>query len=433
MKRNISDIMCTPAHPLAYSGGMLEVLRHRQFRKLFTAQVVALVGTGLLTVALGLLAYEVAGGQAGAVLGTALAIKMVAYVAVAPVISALTQHLPRRLVLVSADAIRAGIALMLPFVTHTWQIYVLIALLQSASATFTPAFQSLIPSILAEEEDYTRGLSLSRLAYDLESLLSPVLAAALLTVISYHSLFVGTAAGFVASALLVVTTRLPRLAPPERSAPLLERITEGARIMMNRPVLRGLLAMNMVVAAATALVIVNTVVYVRDRLGGSNTGVALALGCFGFGSMAVALVAPRLLRSVPDRRFMMTGCALLPVGLLAAALPTLLPRPAGAAVLAFTWILLGAGTSLINTPFARLLRAQSEPDTRTAVFTAQFSLSHACFLITYQLAGKLGALAGLPTTAIVLTALATLAATTAARAWPASAPAGTEAVAAAGR
>ncbi|MFE3224842.1 MFS transporter [Nocardia sp. NPDC059228] len=413
---------------------MLDVLRDPRFRKLFTAQVVALIGTGLLTVALGLLAYEVAGGQAGAVLGTALAIKMVAYVAVAPVISALTLRLPRKLVLVSADAVRAGIALMLPFVTHTWQIYVLIALLQSASATFTPAFQSLIPSILVDEEDYTRGLSLSRLAYDMESLLSPVLAAALLTIISYHSLFVGTAAGFVASALLVVTTRLPRLAAPERSAPLLWRITEGARIMMNRPVLRGLLAMNMVVAAATALVIVNTVVYVRDQLGGSNTAVALALGCFGFGSMAVALSTPRLLARVPDRSFMMTGCVLLPLGLIAASLPTLLPRGAGALVLAVTWVLLGAGTSMINTPSARLLRAQSEPDTRTAVFTAQFSLSHACFLVTYPVAGKLGALAGLPTTAIVLAAVATLAATTAARAWPAHVPTGPEAVtAAAGR
>ncbi|MFE3254178.1 MFS transporter [Nocardia sp. NPDC059091] len=413
---------------------MLDVLRDPRFRKLFTAQVVALIGTGLLTVALGLLAYEVAGGQAGAVLGTALAIKMVAYVAVAPVISALTLRLPRKLVLVSADAMRAGIALMLPFVTHTWQIYVLIALLQSASATFTPAFQSLIPSILVDEEDYTRGLSLSRLAYDMESLLSPVLAAALLTVISYHSLFVGTAAGFVASALLVVTTRLPRLAAPERSAPLLRRITEGARIMVNRPVLRGLLAMNMVVAAATALVIVNTVVYVRDQLGGSNTAVALALGCFGFGSMAVALSTPRLLARVPDRSLMMTGCALLPLGLIAASVPTLLPRGAGALVLAVTWVLLGAGTSMINTPSARLLRAQSEPGTRTAVFTAQFSLSHACFLVTYPVAGKLGALAGLPTTAIVLAALATLAATTAAHAWPAHVPTGPEAVtAAAGR
>ena len=35
---------------------MIEILRHRSFRHLFLAQVVALVGTGLATVALALLA-----------------------------------------------------------------------------------------------------------------------------------------------------------------------------------------------------------------------------------------------------------------------------------------------------------------------------------------------------------------------------------------
>lgn len=128
---------------------MIEVLRHRRFRRLFTAQVVALVGTGLLTVALGLLAYDVAGSHAGAVLGTALAIKMVAYVFVAPVIAAVADRVPRRTLLVSADAVRAAIAVTLPFVTEVWQIYLLIFVLQAASATFTPAFQAVIPAVLA--------------------------------------------------------------------------------------------------------------------------------------------------------------------------------------------------------------------------------------------------------------------------------------------
>ena len=67
---------------------MFEVLRDRTFRRLFGAQVVALVGTGLATVALALLAYELAGEQAGSVLGTALAIKMVVYVTLAPLAGA---------------------------------------------------------------------------------------------------------------------------------------------------------------------------------------------------------------------------------------------------------------------------------------------------------------------------------------------------------
>lgn len=57
---------------------MIAVLRHRTFRHLFLAQVVALLGTGLATVALGLLAFDLAGIGAGAVLGTIFTIKMVA-------------------------------------------------------------------------------------------------------------------------------------------------------------------------------------------------------------------------------------------------------------------------------------------------------------------------------------------------------------------
>lgn len=81
---------------------MITVLRNGTYRALFFAQVIALVGTGLLTVALGLLAFEIAGDAAGSVLGTALTIKMVAYVGVAPLVAALVDRLPKKAVLVGA-------------------------------------------------------------------------------------------------------------------------------------------------------------------------------------------------------------------------------------------------------------------------------------------------------------------------------------------
>src|ERR671911_2857534 len=157
---------------------MLDVLKNRTYRHLFAAQVIALAGTGLLTVALGLLAFQLAGEQAGAVLGTALAIKMVAYVTVAPIAGAFATALPRRAFLVALDLVRAAIALFLPFVTEVWQVYLLIFLLQSASAAFTPTFQATIPDLLPEERDYTRALSLSRLAPLIKSqLLEPATVA----------------------------------------------------------------------------------------------------------------------------------------------------------------------------------------------------------------------------------------------------------------
>lgn len=383
---------------------MLTVLKNPSYARLFSAQIVALLGTGLLTIALGLLAFEIAGGDAGLVMGVAMTVKMVAYVAVAPVVNAWLSSVPRKRVLIGADIVRALIALGLPFVTEAWQIYVLIFVLQSASATFTPAFQAVIPSVLPDEAEYTRALSLSRLAYDLESLVSPMLAAILLTVISYHNLFMGTVFGFIGSAILVLLTRFPAIAAPATSR-FLERLTSGVRAFWQASELRALMGLNLVAATTTAMVIVNTVVLVKGDLARTQPDVALLLGAYGAGSMLIALLIPRLLDRISDKPAMLVGAVALPVLLLIAAGvmgADALSQDAQWWVLLVLWLLTGAATSLILTPSSRLLRRNSTEENRPAVFAAQFSLSHACYLITYPLAGVVGAALGLANVALIL-------------------------------
>jgi H+ antiporter protein len=400
---------------------MLDVLANRTYRHLFAAQVIALAGTGLLTVALGLLAFELAGADAGVVLGTALAIKMVAYVGVAPIVGAFANQLPRRAFLVAMDLVRAAIALLLPFITEVWQIYVLIFLLQSASAAFSPTFQATIPDVLPDEKDYTRALSLSRLAYDLESLLSPALAAALLTIISFHWLFGGTVVGFLCSAALVLSVRLPQPARFERQGGIYDKTTRGIRIYLKTPRLQGLLALNLSVAAAGAMVIVNTVVIIRSILGLPENDVAVALGCFGGGSMVAALLLPRMLDKMSDRAVMLPAAAFLGVVLLALAAATWGGTIPWLALLG-TWTLLGIGYSAVQTPTGRLLRRSAQSEDRPALFAAQFALSHACWLLTYPLAGWLGREVGIPMTLGVLGVVTLVGFLLAAWLWPAHDP-----------
>ncbi|WP_319074137.1 MFS transporter [Micrococcus sp. M4NT] len=401
---------------------MLSVLRQPTYARLFGAQVIALLGTGLLTVALGLLAYDIAGADAGVVMGTVMAVKMIAYVLISPVTTALVARLPARPVLIGADLVRAAVALSLPFVTEAWQTYALVFLLQSASATFTPTFQAVIPTVLPEEREYTRALSLSRLAYDVESLVSPLLAAALLTAMSYHSLFVGTVVGFLASAALVASARFPAVQAPA-PAPFLDRLTRGTRLFLASPELRGLLGLNLVVATTTAMVIVNTVVLVQAELGRPQEDVALLLTAHGVGSMLVALTLPSWLDRVPDRRVMLAGAAALPL-LLLAGVGALVGMEGTArwAALLTVWALLGAATSAVLTPSARLLRRGSTEQDRPAVFAAQFSLSHACFLLTYPLAGILGASLGLAAVGLVLVGIGALGLAFGAASWRGLAP-----------
>lgn len=401
---------------------MLNVLANRTYRHLFLAQVIALVGTGLLTVALGLLAYKLAGANAGSVLGTALAIKMVAYVLIAPVVGAFANRLPRRAFLVAMDLVRAAVALSLPFVTQIWQIYLLIFLLQSASAAFTPTFQATIPDVLPEESEYTRALSLSRVAYDMESLISPMLAAALLSVISYHWLFGGTVVGFLCSAALVVSVSLPQSTAKPTNGSIYAKTFRGVSIYLRTPRLRGLLGLNLAAAAASSMVIVNTVVYVQSKLGRPASDVPFALAAFGCGSMLIALLLPKLLDQRPDRPAMLSGAALMSVGLLVGALVSATAGGYEWPAFLITWFVIGIGYSTTLTPSGRLLRRSASADSRPAVFAAQFSLSHVCWLITYPIAGFIGAQFGMTFAFLVLAAIGVVGLVCAVYTWPSDDP-----------
>lgn len=286
---------------------MFDVLTDRAYRHLFLAQVIALVGTGLATVALGLLAFDLAGPEAGAVLGTALAIKMIAYIGVAPIAAAFTEHLPRRTILVS-------------------------------------------------------------------------------------------------------TVKLPQAMPQIRRS-IYQRTTRGLWIFLATPRLRGLLSLNLAVAAASAMVVVNSVVLVQSRFALPQRFTAFALAAFGAGSMLTALLLPRLLKSLPDRTALLGGAGVL-VACLAAGVYL-----RSYSVLLGLWFILGIGYCLVQTPGGRLLRRSAHAEDRPALFAAQFALSHGCWLITYPLAGWVGAQVGLTASFIALAGVAAIALVIAIAVW----------------
>ncbi|WFE90980.1 MFS transporter [Roseibium porphyridii] len=395
---------------------MLLALSNTTYRSLLLAQVLSVLGSGLATIALGLLAYDLAGENAGAVLGTALALKMVAYVGLAPVAAALAVKLPRKPFLISLDCARAALVLTLPFVTQIWQIYVLIFAFQALSAAFTPSFQALIPDVLKDEKAYTQALSLSRLTYDIEALISPMLAGLLLSVATFHSLFAGTGLGFLASALLVAGASLPSRTASANAAPFAKRVTRGLWIYLATPRLRGMLALYIAVASATSMVIVNTVVLVKSDFGFGDGTVAIFFAASGAGSMLVAVLLPRFLENQAPRPIMLTGALLLGVALMLSAIGV---APAAAL---FLWFVLGAGASMIQTPSGLVITRSCHDQDRPAVFAAQFALSHSTWLIAYPLAGFVGAWLGLSAAFALMGALSVVSFGLALALWPARDP-----------
>ena len=390
---------------------MLSILRHRVYRHLFAAQVISLLGTGMATVALSLMAFELAGDNAGTVLATALTIKMLAYVFVSPLLAALFQGRSRKPVLVLLDIIRALTALSLPFLTEVWHIYVVIFVLQSSSAGFTPLFQATIPDVLPDEREYTRALSLSRMAYDMESLISPMLAATLLLITSWHGLFFGTMLGFVASALLVLSVTLPK-AQASAVNTWTDRLTKGGRIYLLTPRLRGLLLLSFTTALGGAMVFVNTVVLVQGNFALSGQQTAFALAAFGFGSMLTALTLPTLLEKITERRVMLAGLGLMIVAQLSGTLIT------GYVTLLMIWFVLGAGYSLVQTPTSKVLVRSASNADRPALFAAHFSLSHAGWMMAYPFAGWLLTVLDVNSAFLLLAGLSVIGLALASKLWP---------------
>ena len=359
-------------------------LRDSIFRRLFTAQVLSLLGIGIMTVGLALHAYDLGGlEEAGKLLGAIFALKMVVYVVLAPLSEVVLSRFEPRRVLVSLDVIRLVVLLLLGMSSQVWHLAILTFVFYSASAAFTPLFQAMIPAILTDEKTYASGLVLSRLAYTFESMFSPMLAALALLFLSSGRLFPLAAIFLAGSALALTFSGLPASASVMKKRPFTERLTRGMTIYFRTPRLRGLFILNLGLSCGLAWVLVNTVVYAGLRFDNSDYYTWL-MAAYGAGAAVGALSVPRLLSQFNERRLMLSGCVAF--GLLSFLIFVNLPLTG----LMVFWGCLGAASSLVLTPGGLVLTRSAEPQNRPAVFAAQFSMSHAGWLLAYPLAGWLG-------------------------------------------
>lgn len=392
-------------------------LANPAFRTLFAAQVWSLLAIGLMTVAMSLAAYRIGGAAAaGQILGFLLAVKMVAYVGVAPLAEALFAGRPRKRVMIALDLGRLLLLLPMAFATETWQIALLALAFFAVSAGFTPLFQSVIPDVLPDQAVYSRALVWSRIAYTLESVLSPVIAGMALRMIAAEYLFWVAALCFTGSVVALMVTHFPPEAADRRKGPFPRRMLNGLHIYRKTPRLRGLFMLNFALSLSMAWVLVNSVVLAAARLGDAERHFPVLMTFYGLGAVIGAILVPHLIQRLDDRRVMLAGTllhALLGVGIV---------MPLGYAGYMALWAGLAVAASLVLTPGGLVLARSARPADRPSVFAAQFSLSHAGWLVAYPLAGKMAVWAGLEPALLILSALTVAMAAVAAWIWPAADP-----------
>ncbi len=360
-------------------------LRNPTFRRLFAAQSLALIGMGLTTVALALLVYELDPARAGLVLGTALGLKMVVKMIVAPIAGAYANRFSRRALLASIDLFRAGLIALYPLIDASWQVYALVSVIAMAEGAFNPIFQATIPDVLTDEGQYTKALSYNRIAFELENIASPLLAAFFLGFAAFELLFELNAIAFLVSALLLFLGRIPQPqsgAATEEPRPF-EKVTRGLRLYFASRELTGVFTLYFAIATGSATAIVATVLYVKDGLGLADAQVAYAMAGFGAGSILAALVLPKLLDMLTDLNAMLLGGLTIALALVIAG-----ATPAFEGFVSI-WALLGFGTALSMTPVGRVITRAADSAHRAELFAAQYALSHSSWLVLYPLVGFL--------------------------------------------
>ena len=385
---------------------MLSVLSEKSFRNLFFAQNFSLLGNGLATIAISLLAFDLAGRNAALILSGLFTIKMLIYVIFSPFAGAIADKFDSKKYLIIQDVIRAIAAFGLIFVREIWHLYIIIVLIYLSTAAFTPIYQSAIPKIFKDETDYTKALSLFRIAQDMENILSYALATLLLLFLNYNLLFVGTFIGYFVSALLISGIIFPFLSKTsgKKENNFSINLTLGIKRYLSISELRGLMFLNLAVSAGGSMILVNTIILVRSSLELSEIAFSITMLVFGAGCIFAAIIIPYLSKEMTVSRIMLAGSNLLSLVFVALAFWLILFDFIWF-VLLLAWFISGFGYTLLLTPMGRVIRKVSSADEFSQVYSAQFSLSHLCWLFMYPLSGYLMTISGGPLTLLTLALL----------------------------
>jgi MFS transporter, NRE family, putaive nickel resistance protein len=363
-----------------------DILSNRVFARLYLAQTTHLLGDALVWVAVALMAFELAGDGAAAVLGLALTMRVAAFVVLAPAVGALADRVSRKALMVGALLARMVILLLLARVTEVWHVYALMFALNAMTAFFTPTYQATVAAVTARGLEYRRAVSLSGATFELLGVLGPGMAGALALILGGRSLFTMAGALFIVAALLIVTirARLDAATPASRRSIAWDDLTTGTRRLWSDPLSRYGLALELVASVAGAWILVNSVVLVKAGLGLGDAHYGWVMAAFGAGATLAALSLGALGGRIPRTRLMALGAVAISVAVVPANAVGILP-------LAALWLLAGAGTNWVNLPMLTVLADRTPDHLQGRVYGAHFAWSHLWWLGAYPLAGLLGA------------------------------------------
>ncbi len=196
------------------------VLANANLRRLNLALVGSAIGDWAYATAILIWAYDYGGVRA---VGIWYTVRLILRAIVTPFAATLADRFPRRTVMVSADLIRAVIAVVVAVliwsdVPAIW-VFVLATIASMVSAPFRPAVAAILPTLVASPEELTAANGTTATIDSLSAFVGPALGGVLVAWVGVPFVVVLNALSFLWSAVLLLRIRVNPASPTPEAAP----------------------------------------------------------------------------------------------------------------------------------------------------------------------------------------------------------------------
>ena len=341
-----------------------------------------MIGDWAYSIAIAIWAYREGGATAVGLFGV---VRYVTMVFVGPVLAALADKYPKKLVMVGADVVRAalvfGAVALIAFDGPAFAVYALALATAWAGQAFRPAQAALLPSLATDAQELTGANVVASTIESVGFFLGPAIAGLLLAVADVEIVLAFNAMTFVWSAAMLAG--LPRASADTEGEPVesgavdddeeragtVADLTAGFWAIARNPHLRlitGLYTAQAVVAGASVVFGVTIALELLD-LGESGVGVLEAV--LGVGALLGSVLAMGLTRRQRLASDFGVGVVLwsAPLVLIAAS-----PRLVSALAAMF---LIGVGNSLVDINAYTIIQRMAPADVMGRVFGALESIA----------------------------------------------------------
>ncbi len=264
--------------------------RSRDYRLFWAGSLIANLGLWIQTIALGWLVYTLT--HKASWLGT------VSFVGNAPTFvlglvgGAIADRMSRRAIMIVSLLVLAASALALSLLAALdevtiWRVIAIAVVTGTATAVYTPAMHSSVPS-LVEEGDLLEAVSLNSVQFNLARAVGPALAGLLYGAVGAAGCFAVNATGFLVLAGIISGLRLPPR-PAVVQPPLGRALREGVGYVRRHRVIGPAIFLASVMSLFGFPYIIMMPALAHDLLGLDATGLGWLMAAVGAGAVAGGL------------------------------------------------------------------------------------------------------------------------------------------------